>query len=488
MVLGSLVLVAASGCYSSKSKDADFTATAASRTSQDASSELYLDGGKTIEQTSTVEGGAATAGEHPSTDLVISGDATPPAGPSVGTDAGPESTTDLTALGDADGLGADADSGGELDTSHYSETTTEPNDTTSANVSLDADNDSGASTDAGGDAHSAHELDAAQSDANASQSSEDLDASSDLNSVYDAGWERSSDHSASDTEDTGGAISCEDACNCADGFAGSGCKQPLFRDVTAGKMHTCGLIFDGSVRCWGNDQSGQVSQAPTTNNFVALQSGGMYSCGIRSDGTVFCWGSPSSILGAPLDPVDSLVTGWDAACARMREGGHQCWGNEARYADMPTEPVQALAIGWEQACAILLDGTLTCWGANDSGQAEPPTGTGFAVLSLASWHSCAQRLDGKVECWGNPDIEPSVPVKAIGSRGLTTCVIRNDDSVTCWGAGGARDAPINIAASKLAVGDGHACALLTDGSITCWGDNSQGAAAVPVLSVGHVHE
>jgi alpha-tubulin suppressor-like RCC1 family protein len=242
------------------------------------------------------------------------------------------------------------------------------------------------------------------------------------------------------------------------------------------------LLGDGRVLCWGSDSFGQIGNAPTGDDFIALHSGGVYSCGVRADNTIYCWGSTAEgILDVPLDPVLSLVTGWDAACVEVEEGVYECWGNDTsgKYSGRPSEPVRALQIGWQQGCALLENGSIDCWGENDYGQATPPAGTDFVAISLASWHGCAQHENGSLQCWGSTTNAPSGAVKSMSSRGLSTCAILMDDSVRCWGSGGALDPPTDISAQKLAVGDGHSCALLTDGSITCWGYNPDGAHIVP---------
>ncbi len=284
---------------------------------------------------------------------------------------------------------------------------------------------------------------------------------------------------------------CVVDCGCPPGLMGAECDQWEFVDVTAGKMHTCGLLSDGRVLCWGNDDFKQVSQAPMGNDFVSLQSGGVYSCGVRRDDTIYCWGSPAfGILSVPPEPVISLETGWDAACAELSPGLYDCWGNDGvgaspdggtwgKYSGRPSGPVQDLRIGWQQGCALLLDGSIDCWGANEYKQASPPAEKGFVELSLASWHGCARKEDGSVHCWGSNINAPPAPIKSMDSRGLSTCAIMLDDSIRCWGAGGALQPPSGVSAKKLAVGDGHSCALLMDNSIVCWGDVSEGAHLVP---------
>ncbi|MDP7001783.1 MAG: hypothetical protein QGH90_07765, partial [Candidatus Poseidoniaceae archaeon] len=75
--------------------------------------------------------------------------------------------------------------------------------------------------------------------------------------------------------------------------------------ITAGGYHTCAILDDGSVRCWGYNAYGQLGDGTTTNRNTptALSSwpsgrtavaitadGGGHTCAILDDGSVRCWG------------------------------------------------------------------------------------------------------------------------------------------------------------------------------------------------------
>src|SRR5690606_16457937 len=75
------------------------------------------------------------------------------------------------------------------------------------------------------------------------------------------------------------------------------------RAVVAGSQHSCALLMDGTVRCWGSNEHGQVgdggmenrltgTQVPGLSNVVAIASSASatHTCAIRDDGTVWCWG------------------------------------------------------------------------------------------------------------------------------------------------------------------------------------------------------
>ena len=80
----------------------------------------------------------------------------------------------------------------------------------------------------------------------------------------------------------------------------------IFTDTTlsSGGEHTCTILDDGSVSCWGNNSVGQLGDGTTTDSniptqtaslgigrtAVAISSGGYHTCIILDDGSVSCWG------------------------------------------------------------------------------------------------------------------------------------------------------------------------------------------------------
>jgi hypothetical protein len=72
--------------------------------------------------------------------------------------------------------------------------------------------------------------------------------------------------------------------------------------VEAGGGHTCALISDQSVRCWGSNDSGQLGDGTTTHRWTPVSVSGLggvagispgsflHSCARLADGTARCWG------------------------------------------------------------------------------------------------------------------------------------------------------------------------------------------------------
>ncbi|MCB0099247.1 MAG: hypothetical protein KDE46_26120, partial [Caldilineaceae bacterium] len=117
--------------------------------------------------------------------------------------------------------------------------------------------------------------------------------------------------------------------------------------------HTCALIKDGSVQCWGWNGNGQLglgnyeaSAVPVpvnelNNNIIDLAVGDGHTCALSSSGVVQCWGrndhgqvgdgtktqrnSPVTVNGLAGDII-AVVAGDEHNCALSRLGSIQCWG------------------------------------------------------------------------------------------------------------------------------------------------------------------
>ena len=127
--------------------------------------------------------------------------------------------------------------------------------------------------------------------------------------------------------------------------------------VAAGRYHTCALLGDGTVRCWGANWYGQLGGGTLTEHSTpvtvsglsgatAIAAGEHHTCALLDDGTVRCWGANwyGQLGDGTLTNRRTPVT-----------------------VSLPLSAT-AVAAGRGHTCALLGDGTVRCWGNNYSGQ------------------------------------------------------------------------------------------------------------------------
>src|SRR6478752_645246 len=134
--------------------------------------------------------------------------------------------------------------------------------------------------------------------------------------------------------------------------------------IAAGSEMTCALLSTGAVRCWGIGGSGGLGYGNTTRigdnetpasagdldigaKVQALAVGGAHSCALLVDGNVRCWGAWNfgSLGYGNTDNVGDDET--PAMAGDVDVGG----------------PVKQLAAGGDRTCALLTNGAVRCWGA-----------------------------------------------------------------------------------------------------------------------------
>jgi alpha-tubulin suppressor-like RCC1 family protein len=338
--------------------------------------------------------------------------------------------------------------------------------------------------------------------------------------------------------------------------------------LAAGSRHTCAIAPDGAVRCRGSNDSGQLGRsAPgvalpdgrvdlgTNRRAIGVFAGLEHTCAVLDDGGVKCWGHNTmgqlgvgdtvtrgdgvAAMGDGLPRIDlgagrravSIAAGASATCALLDGGGVKCWGDcyqgALGYGDIatrgatpgtmgdalldvplgsrdgaPFEAVQIVAIDYHSFCAIIADtrpdeSGLKCWGSNDycelgigtaqGGLAGDPstTGNGLPWIDLGKTAAGAAR-------------------RAVAAAGgfQFLCVLGDDGAIVCWGdnwsgqlgigrasaprsclpeeTGGANrvslpEPALALGARGQSMGGGaHVCALLASRRVTCWGENDDG--------------
>jgi len=322
--------------------------------------------------------------------------------------------------------------------------------------------------------------------------------------------------------------------------AGSAAVRPkIATGVSAGVDMGCATVDDGSVWCWGANDTGQLGDGTTTNSDVPVRVVGIDSAlAVTAGGTWNAGGKGAARLAF--------------ACAVLTDGKVQCWGNLRDLLQdeaLQSSPVPvtvgmlgrmvAVTGGNGHACALTGDGFVECWGDNRWGELglsstscfgptcspEPLPGAvvavngATAVSAKGAAFSCAVLLDGSVQCWGDfpgrsvltggkvPNTAPPVTIPGVSTtpRGLEVgythaCAIAPDQTaVQCWGSNyngalgdGTEDdvtGPVTVRGLgapvvNMSVGGFNTCAVLGDGTVHCWGDYHWAGSLSPVTVPG----
>lgn len=316
------------------------------------------------------------------------------------------------------------------------------------------------------------------------------------------------------------------------------------KSISTGRAHVCAALDDGTAKCWGKYNSngklgqGHANDVGSTANSMAtlspinLGTGSTvrdiyalyaHTCAILDDGTLKCFGDGSAgALGnestatigvnsgetATIKPINlgvlrrpTDITAGAHTCARLNNGNLRCWGyngygavgnddSNVQYDSAATAPsvtldapVREVAAGQYHTCATLANGTMKCFGyntqgnlgynhtnhlGNESGEMSALMAVTFGTHSnvwklpknLGEAHTCALPTTafGDLFCWGYGFNGPlgvdsninygssansmvSVTAALLGtdkvvqadSRGFHTCAITSSGTLKCWG-------------------------------------------------------
>jgi alpha-tubulin suppressor-like RCC1 family protein len=277
---------------------------------------------------------------------------------------------------------------------------------------------------------------------------------------------------------------------------GSGSYVPIYTPlgtgrtaiaIDSGQLHTCAILDDGSLKCWGYNNNGQIANNSAVyyngnpvevylgagRTAVNISLGNYHTCVILDDSSLKCWGE--NIYGQLGDgtTTDTCTDDWDSQGNQI----FTCENNAstASAIDLGTgRYAVAVSAGKQHTCAILDDGSMKCWGANGNGKLGDGTSTQRLTPVAVSFSA-------------------SFTISKISAGGSHTCAIMSDESLFCWGYGdyigvgeyqcedwnsGANDlcytpVSLNLSAKEVSLGNEHTCAILDDANFWCWGDNSE---------------
>ena len=255
-----------------------------------------------------------------------------------------------------------------------------------------------------------------------------------------------------------------------------------FTKLAAGRFHTCGLLANGEVWCWGLNTGGQLgattpsatidmSGVPVkvggTNVFTDISGGDFHTCGIAQDDGIWCWGSNETlVLG--VQSVSETCDGGVCSRTPVRAGG--------------TEEFLKVETGSAHNCAINTSGLAKCWGVNAAGELgtasyqqirfDPNLVSGdhiFSQIASGVRFSCGLDSVGAMSCWGLAN------EGQLASTSFQNCTA-GINNFQCSPTPIAANTPLRF--SRIELGGTFGCGLTTAAALVCWGGNSEGQLGI----------
>jgi len=313
--------------------------------------------------------------------------------------------------------------------------------------------------------------------------------------------------------------------------------RPVALASSSESDHTCALMDNGAVSCWGNNFGGELGYGNGEN--------------IGDDETPAEAGHID--IGAT---ATQIATGFRRTCALLDGGAVRCWGSNANgelgyghtntigddetpssvgNVDLGGAIASQLTLGGFHTCALVDRGGVRCWGEQPSGELgygntrtigddETPRSVGTVNLggiaiqiTAGSRHTCALLNTGTIRCWGEAqfgalgydniedigdnevprsagDVDVGGPAESVRAGSFHTCALLQTGAVRCWGDGsfgalgygntdtiGDDETPASVGdvdiggtAIALTAGGNHTCVALDTGAVRCWGSNENG--------------
>ena len=292
--------------------------------------------------------------------------------------------------------------------------------------------------------------------------------------------------------------------------------------IDGGHDHTCAVLEDGGVQCWGQNTSGQLGdgtlEASTTPVDVCAAGSG-----------------PACVGGSRLEGIVDVAAGFSHTCVLTEDGGVLCWGNgeAGQLGDGTTNNhsnpaavcesgsgvgcsggsaltgAEAIAAGSEFSCALMSDTGIKCWGSDAVGQLgigtlPPMAGQGLAGFGL--FETLPQDVCGftifLLSLSQPAGVLPCLPLTGfagVAAGGEHACGLLASGGIKCWGSGPLGDGttnttglPVDVCSQQFAgeeagilcaplggftnvqAGFQHTCALTEAGGVMCWGRNDHG--------------
>ena len=273
-------------------------------------------------------------------------------------------------------------------------------------------------------------------------------------------------------------------------------SQARMRYITAGDSHTCIVLSDNSVKCFGMGSEGQLGSGTTDNigdgvglsvatssavslgtgrTVRSISAGASHACALLDNATIKCWGS--GLYGR---------LGYEDSTNRGDTTGQM--GDSLPAVSLGTgRTALQITVGSQHSCALLDNFSVKCWGRGNYGQ--------LGIGSTATIGDGAGEMGDSLVAVA---FASGRSARAIAAGSNHTCALLDNASVVCWGRGTygqlGQGATANIGHSSsatvattlaidlgsgrtalaLSAGDAHTCAILDNATVKCWGFGGNG--------------
>ncbi len=294
---------------------------------------------------------------------------------------------------------------------------------------------------------------------------------------------------------------------------------PLAVGVAASDWDSCALLINGRVKCWGQNNDGQIGDGKESKkearvpvevlgitDATQVSTGGHNACALLAGGHMECWGEnhggqlgdgtttnkPTPVEVHGMTEATQVDVAGGTACALLASEHVECWGEnwfgslgngmESGASDAPVEVqgiTDAVELAEKATCAVLATGQIDCWGSDERGElgdgsdAEESAlvpvevlGITTAVQASGEGHRCAVLIAATIDCWG---------WNTGGQLGTGSAT----GPESCGGTDSeCSRVPVEVQhitdATEVGAGAYDTCALLSSGHVECWGRNSNG--------------
>jgi alpha-tubulin suppressor-like RCC1 family protein len=286
-------------------------------------------------------------------------------------------------------------------------------------------------------------------------------------------------------------------------LAASSASSLVFRQVSSGGSHNCGVTTDNRVYCWGLNYNGELGTGTAGGpevltpvavaspyQFRSVSAGAGYTCAVTVFDALFCWGengngqlgngttlmSALPVRVATRVRIREVSTGSHHTCAVSVGDIAYCWGRNdhgqvgdgtTAQRSVPTRPLgwahfSTISTGDEFTCGVTTTNAVTpprrayCWGADHGWLGSPSSGANFQLTP---------RL-----------VSGGRAFRSVDAGTYRSCGVTVGNLAFCWGLGVVDGTPVtsplpmrvgDLRFRQLEAGGSFACGVTTAGKIYC---------------------